>query len=481
MPGSWDLIVIGGGAAGLGAARAAAATGARTLLVAEGDIGGECTFTGCVPSKTLIEAAARGAAFPAAMAAVRHAVAAIAATETPDVLAREGIEVLRGRAVFTAPRQISVDGQGLRARAFVVATGSQPSVPPVPGVAGTGYLTNETIFGLGELPGRLGVLGGGPVGCELAQAFARLGSHVTVIEAAPRLLPAADPEASQVVAEVFGGEGITVRTGAAAASVQHDEKTVTLALASGGEVVADRLLVATGRRPTTGDLGAEAAGIRLDPQGYIVTDRHLATTARGIYAAGDVTGRMPFTHAAFAMGRLAARNALRRPWSPPSSFATAAIPWVVFTDPEVAQVGLTEAEAAAQVKRQSGGQGRWPGGGARVAWLPVRDADRAVTAGRTEGFVKIIAGRRRLLGSLGGGRVLGATIVAARAGEMIHEPALAMRAGMFTGRLAQATHAYPTWSLAIQQTAAQFFGRYGGRIARAAQAAAPGSPEPGQR
>jgi pyruvate/2-oxoglutarate dehydrogenase complex dihydrolipoamide dehydrogenase (E3) component len=450
MPGSWDLIVIGGGAAGLGAARAAAATGARTLLVAEGDI------AGCVPSKTLIEAAARGAAFPAAMAAVRHAVAAIAATETPDVLAREGIEVLRGRAVFTAPRQISVDGQGLRARAFVVATGSQPSVPPVPGVAGTGYLTNETIFGLGELPGRLGVLGGGPVGCELAQAFARLGSHVTVIEAAPRLLPAADPEASQVVAEVFGGEGITVRTGAAAASVQHDEKTVTLALASGGEVVADRLLVATGRRPTTGDLGAEAAGIRLDPQGYIVTDRHLATTARGIYAAGDVTGRMPFTHAAFAMGRLAARNALRRPWSPPSSFATAAIPWVVFTDPEVAQVGLTEAEAAAHA-------------GARVAWLPVREADRSVTAGRTDGFVKIIAGRRRVLGSAGGGRVLGATIVAARAGEMIHEPALAMRTGMFTGRLAQLTHAYPTWSLAIQQATAQFFGEFGGRTARNAR------------
>jgi pyruvate/2-oxoglutarate dehydrogenase complex dihydrolipoamide dehydrogenase (E3) component len=207
----------------------------------------------------------------------------------------------------------------------------------------------------------------------------------------------------------------------------------------------------------------------MDEHGYIATDRHLATTTRGIYAAGDVTGRMPFTHAAFVMGRLAARNALRRRWVPRGSFATAAIPWVVFTDPEVAQVGQTEAEAATAHP------------GARVAWLPMSEADRAVTAGRTEGFVKIIAGRRRLLGSLGGGRVLGATIVAARAGEMIHEPALAMRAGMFTGRLAQATHAYPTWSLAIQQTAAQFFGRYGGRIARAAQAAAPGSPEPGQR
>jgi pyruvate/2-oxoglutarate dehydrogenase complex dihydrolipoamide dehydrogenase (E3) component len=456
VPGSWDLIVIGGGAAGLGAARAGAAAGARVLLVAEGEIGGECTFTGCVPSKTLIEAAARGAAFPAAMAAVRHAVAVIAATETPDVLGREGIEVLRGRGVFTSPREVSVDGRALRARAFVAATGSQPSVPPVPGLAGTGYLTNETIFGLGELPGRLAVLGGGPVGCELTQAFARLGSQVTVIEAAPRLLPAADPEASQVVAEVFAGEGISVRTGAAAASVEHDEKEVTLALASGEDVTADRLLVATGRQPVTGHLGLEVAGVRLDERGHIVTDRHLATTARGIYAAGDVTGRMPFTHAAFAMGRLAARNALRRPWSPPGAFATAAIPWVVFTDPEVAQVGLTEAEAAAYA-------------GARVAWLPVREVDRAVTAGRTEGFVKIIAGRRGVLGSAGGGRVLGATMVAARAGEMIHESALAMATGMFTGRLAQVTHAYPTWSLAIQQAAAQFFGEFGGRTARNAR------------
>jgi pyruvate/2-oxoglutarate dehydrogenase complex dihydrolipoamide dehydrogenase (E3) component len=295
------------------------------------------------------------------------------------------------------------------------------------------------------------------VGCELAQAFARLGSQVTVIEAAPRLLPAADPEASQVVAEVFGAEGISVRTGAAAASVKNDEKTVVLALVSGEEVTADRLLVAAGRRPVTGDLGVEAAGVHVDQRGCIVTDRHLATTARGIYAAGDVTGRMPFTHAAFAMGRLAARNALRRPWSPPGTFKTAAIPWVVFTDPEVAQVGLTEAEAATHA-------------GARVAWLPVREADRAVTAGRTEGFVKIIAGRRGVLGNAGGGRVLGATIVAARAGEMIHEPALAMRTGMFTGRLAQVTHAYPTWSLAIQQAAAQFFGEFGGRTARNARA-----------
>ncbi len=429
MPADYDLVVIGGGAAGLGAARAGAAAGARTLLISEGKIGGECTFTGCVPSKTLIEAAARGAAFPAAMTAVRDTVAAIAATETAEVLKREGVDVLRGRVAFLSPREVSVDGRVLRARRFIVATGSRPAVPLVPGLAESGYLTNETIWGVGELPGRLAVLGGGAVGCELAQAFARLGSQVTVIEAAPRLLPAADPAASQVVEHVFRAAGICVRTAVAATSVTNSDSGVILHLTSEDQTAADRLLVATGRA--------------------------------GTYAAGDVTGRMPFTHAAHAMGRLAARNALRRRWSPPRAFATSAIPWVVFTDPEVAQVGLTEAQAATAQK------------GARVAYLPASEADRAVTAGRTDGFVKIIAGPRRVLGAAGGGRVLGATIVAARAGEMIHEPALAMRAGMFTGRLAQTVHAYPTWSLAVQQAAAQFFGQFGGRSARPAE---PGPP-----
>src|SRR6516225_2274600 len=452
-----DLVVIGGGTAGLGAALAAAAVGARTLLVSEGEIGGECTFTGCVPSKTLIEAAARGATYPDAIAAVRRVVAAIAATVAAEVRAAEGIEVLRGRAVFVSPGEISVDGRAVRARRFIIATGSWPAVPPVPGLAETDYLTNETVFGLDELPGRLTVLGGG----ELAQAFARLGSQVTLIEAAPRLLPTADPAASQVVEGVFRAEGISVRTGVAVASVKHGADGVTLGLASGEETAGDQLLVATGRDAVTGHLGLERAGVRLDDRGCVVTDRHLATTAPGIYAAGDVTGLMPFTHAAHAMGRLAARNALRHRWSPPGAFATTAIPWVVFTDPEVAHVWRTEAQAAAAHA------------GARVAFLPISEADRAVTAGRTEGFVKIIAGRRRVLGAAGGGRVLGATIVAARAGEMIHEPALAMRTGMFTGRLAQTIHAYPTWSLAVQQAAAQFFGQFGGRTARPAE---PGPP-----
>ena len=246
-----DLVVIGGGTAGLGAALAAAAAGARTLLVSEGEIGGECTFTGCVPSKTLIEAAARGVTYPDAIAAVRRVVAAIAATVAAEVRAAEGIEVLRGRAVFVSPGEISVDGRAVRARRFIIATGSWPAVPPVPGLAETDYLTNETVFGLDELPGRLTVLGAGAVGCELAQAFARLGSQVTLIEAAPRLLPTADPAASQVVEGVFRAEGISVRTGAAVASVKHNEDGVTLCLASGEEAAGDQLLVARCRSVTT--------------------------------------------------------------------------------------------------------------------------------------------------------------------------------------------------------------------------------------
>jgi pyruvate/2-oxoglutarate dehydrogenase complex dihydrolipoamide dehydrogenase (E3) component len=452
----YDLIVIGGGAAGLAAAEAGAATRARTLLVSEGELGGDCTFTGCVPSKTLIEAAARGAAFGDAMRAVRQAVAAIAATETPEVLERRGVEVLRGHAAFTSPRQVSVDGRTLRARSFVLATGSRPAVPPIPGIEQVPYLTNEDVFGLTRALGSLAILGGGAVGCELAQPFRRLGADVTVIEIASRLLPAAEAEASEVIERAFRADGIQVRTDTGTEIIKPNETGVTLHLPGGEILVAEHLLVATGRQPVTSGLGLDAAGVRVDERGCIFTDKHLATTAAGVYAAGDATGRMLFTHAAYAMGRLAARNALRGRLRPPVSFRAGAVPWAVFTSPEVAQVGLTEDKAAM-------------GKGARVAYLPMREVDRAVTAGRTDGFIKIIAGPRPGLANAGGGRVLGATVVAGRAGEMIDEVALAIRTGMFTGRLAQSVHAYPTWSLAIQQAAAQFFGSYNDRTARPAR------------
>lgn len=450
----YDLVVVGGGAAGISAARAGVAVGVRTALVSDGPPGGDCTFGGCVPSKTLIEAAAQGAGFAAAMQRVHQTVARIAGTEDAATLAKEGIDVLDGRAMFTSPQEVRLEGRPLPARRFVLASGSRPAVPPIRGLADLRFLTNETIFELSEQPTRLAIMGGGAIGCELAQAFARLGSAVTVVEAAPRLLPREEPEASEVLARVFAEAGIGVRTGSPVTEVRDRNGEIELAVESGSPVVADAVLVAVGRTAATADLGLDAASVELDERGFVRTDERLATTAAGIYAAGDVTGRLPFTHAAYAMGRLAARNALRRRQA---RLDTTAVPWVTFTAPEVAHVGLTEAQAADRVP------------GARVAYLPMDELDRAITAGRTDGFVKLLAGPRRLTGNAGGGRLLGATVVADRAGEMIHEVVLAMRTSMFTGRLAQAVHAYPTWSMGVQIAAAQFFGEFAGRTARPAR------------
>ena len=449
-----DLIVVGGGPGGMAAARAAARAGVRPLLVQFGAIGGDCTFTGCVPSKALIEAAARGVSFAEAMETVHRVVANIASTEDDEVFRRQGIDILHGRATFRSPRELEVDGTVLRSRRFVIATGTQPSLPSIDGLTGIDVLTNENVFELADLPASLAVLGGGAVGCELAQAFRRLGTPVTVIEALDRLLAREEPEASATIAEQFIAEGIQLRMGRQVRRLEplQARGAVRLHMDNGDTVSADRLLVAVGRRGTTGGLGLETAGVATEAS-FVRVDDRLATTVPGIWAVGDVTGRLQFTHAADEMGRLAVANALSRRGR--RRFDPAAIPWVTFTSPEVARVGMTEAEAAAH--------------GGRVAFLPMSAVDRAVTAGRTRGFVKLLAGPRRPLGNAGGGRILGATIVAERGGELVHEAALAMRTGMFTGRLAQAVHAYPTWSMAIRQAAAQFFMEVDGRHARPAR------------
>ena len=448
----YDVIVVGGGAVGMGAVRAAKRRGARPLLVQAGPIGGECTFAGCVPSKALIAAASTGEGFASAMTHVRAAIDAIAATKNDSVFAGEGIEVLHGWATFRSRREIDVDGRLLRSPRFIVATGTHPAVPPIDGLDGVDYLTNDNVFALDACPETLVVLGGGAIGCELAQAFSRLGSTVTVVEGLERLLPREEPESSAAVAAVFGAEGIGVQVGRKVVRVQAvDAKgAVSVHLDDGSSISADRLLVAVGRRAATDGLGLDAAGVATE-RGFVVTDDHLATTASGIWAVGEVAGKLQFTHAADEMGRIAAGNALSRRRR---RFNTTGIPWVTFTTPEVARVGMTEAEAA-------------PLGG-RVAFMPMSGVDRAVVTGETAGFVKLIAGPRKVLRTAGGGRLLGATVVCPRAGELIHEPTLAIRTRMFAGRLAQTVHAYPTWSVAIQQAAAQFFFESEGRVARAA-------------
>jgi len=457
MPGAeaWDLIVVGGGAGGMGAARAARRRGANVLLVQDGPIGGDCTFSGCVPSKTLIAAAARRDSFADAMATVRGAVQTVAASEDDDAFRGEGIDVMHGRAAFRSRHELEVEGRQVLAARVVIATGTRPMVPPIPGLRELAPLTNETIFQLSELPGSLAVVGGGAIGCEMAQAFRRLGARVTVVETLDRLLSREEPEASELIREVFVGEGIDVRLGVKVQRVEphgHGGEA-RLQLDRGEAVEAARVLVAVGRAPVTEDLGLDRIGVATDERGFIRTDNTLKTSVDGIYAVGDVTGRMLLTHAADYMGRLAAGNALRRVRS--LRFDASAIPWVTFTEPEVGRVGMTEEEAA--------------GARGRIAFLPMAEMDRAVAEARTQGFVKLIAGPRFGLGNVGGGRILGATVVAGRGGELIDEVALAMRTRMFAGRLAQTVHAYPTWSWALQKTAAQLFFAIDGRRARPAR------------
>ena len=455
MPASYDLIAIGGGAGGISAVRSAHWAGKKALLISDGPPGGDCTFTGCVPSKALLAQAKAGASVTSALDHVRRSIETIAAAESSDVLRAEGIDVIEGRAELLADKRVVVAGETLSADNIVLATGASPFVPPIPGLLDSPYLTNETIFAIDRAPATLGVLGGGAIGCELAFAFAQMGVRVTVFEAMDRLLAREEPEASEVVAQALRAAGADVRVGQKVTNVRPDgtRGAVCLTTEDGAEVAVERLLVAVGRTPHTVGLGLEAAGVELTDRGAIATNDRLRTNVDGIYAIGDVTMKLPFTHAADEMGRLAVGNMFKKGLR--GDFKTKWIPWVTFTDPEVARVGVTEAEAASM--------------GGKVAYLPMSEMDRAITDGRTEGFIKIIAGPKRFTRGLFGGQIIGATIVAPRAGEMIGELALAMRTGMFTGRLAQTVHAYPTWSYGIQKAVGQFFYEIDGRSARKAK------------
>lgn len=332
------------------------------------------------------------------MARLRDAVATVAAAEDAGHLQREGVEVVSGWATLSAPGRLEIDGRTVAAPRLVLATGGRPAVPSVPGLDQVEYLTNESVFEIEELPPSLAVLGGGAIGCELAQAFARMGTRVTVVEALPRLLPREEPEASAVVRGALVADSVSVFTGQPVVRVEPLEAkgSARLHLEDGTLVEATRMLVAVGRRPSTEGLGLQAAAVEVDGRGFIRTDERLATTARGVFAVGDVTGKAQLTHAADEMGRIAVSNALR-PWRR-RRFRPGLLPVVTFTDPEVAHVGMTEADAAAV--------------GGRVATVAMSEVDRAIAAGRTEGFVKLVVGSRPVLGGLGGGRVLGATVVA---------------------------------------------------------------------
>ncbi|HEY7983261.1 MAG TPA: FAD-dependent oxidoreductase [Ktedonobacterales bacterium] len=452
----YDLVIIGGGSAGLPAAELAAVLGARVALVDRETLGGECLYTGCVPSKALLHVArvawqARTAdrlglattLAPVDLGAVADQVARVVGRvgtrDTPERFEARGIEVLFGAARFTGPRTLAVNGRAITARAFLVCTGSHAAVPDIAGLADVAYHTNDTIFGLRALPRTLTIIGGGPVGVELGQAFARLGARVTIVARAARLLPREEPEASAVIQRRLADEGLTLHLGATAHAVaRRDDATLVISArgADGAplELVGEQLLIATGRAPNVAGLGLEAAGVAFAPADGIRVDARRRTSNRHIYAAGDVTGPPYFTHAA-AQQALAAVRAAVTPFG--RDLDTRALAWAIFTEPEVARVGLTETEARAR-----------HGDSVRAYVMPFSAVDRADTDEAGDGFVKLVA--------TGKGALVGAHLVGAHAGEYINELALALRHKLDLGQLAATTHVYPTMALAIQQAAARY-------------------------
>ncbi len=438
----YDLVVVGAGTAGLVSALGAAGLGARVALVERSLLGGDCLNHGCVPSKGVIRAsraafdAREGAAFGievaapprvdfgAAMARMRRLRAGIARNDSAARATSLGVDVFLGGGRFVGPDALEVAGATLRFKRAVIATGARASAPPIPGLAEAGYHTNETVFTLTELPPRLGVLGAGPIGCELSQAFRRFGAEVTVVAADPRVLPREDPDASAVLQRQLEREGVRLVLGAKLVRVDRRGEERVLVVEKDGAVApvtCDQVLVAVGRAPTVDGLGLEAAGVAVDRSGVVVDDR-LRTANPRIYAAGDVCSAYKFTHAADAMARLMLRNAFFFGRGKASHLV---IPWVTYTDPEAAHVGMSSAEATAA--------------GIRVQTLtvPFADVDRAVLDGESEGFARIHVEART-------GRLLGATAVARHAGEMIGEPTLAIRRQLSAADMSATIHPYPT-------------------------------------
>ena len=447
----YHLVVVGAGTAGLVSAAGAAGLGARVALVERHLMGGDCLNVGCVPSKAIIRAAraweeARQAAarfggpaaagassFGAAMERMRRLRAGISPHDSAERFRDLGIDVFLGDGRFTAPNTVEVEGRRLRFRRAVIATGARAAVPPLPGLAETGYRTNETIFNLTELPRRLAVLGCGPIGCELAQAFARFGSEVTLLGRPPRLLRREDADAAAIVAAAMARDGVRLELGVEATAARRDGPDKVLAIAGEGgrrELRVDEILVATGRQPNVEGLGLEAAGVRATPQGVEVDDR-LRTSNPRIYACGDVSSRFQFTHVADAQARLVIQNALFFPLGKASALT---VPWCTYTSPEIAHVGLYERDA------------RDRGLEVETLTVPLADNDRAILDGEDEGFLRLHLER-------GGDKILGATLVAEHAGDMLGELCLAITKGIGLGSIASVIHPYPTQGEVVKKAA----------------------------
>ncbi|MBM4072261.1 MAG: mercuric reductase [Planctomycetes bacterium] len=443
----YDLVVVGAGTAGLVTAAGASSLGARVALVERFHMGGDCLNAGCVPSKALL-ATARAVAgiracgkfgieappgarvnFEAVMERMRRLRTDISPNDSADRFRGLGVDVFFGEASFKGPGSILVAGAELPFRKAVIASGTRPAVPPIPGLAEAGFLTNETVFNRTELPRRLAVIGAGPIGCELAQAFARFGSEVTLIGSRPHVLPREDPDAAAFVHAALVQDGVRILT---PATTERIEKSAGSVLHMAGEAIhADAILVAAGRVPNVEGLNLAVAGVTHDGKlGVHVNDR-LQTSNRRIFAAGDICSAYKFTHAADAMARLVVQNAL---FPTKGKMSRLIIPWCTYTDPEVAHVGLHEGEAKER--------------GIAVTTFnqELRHVDRAILDGETEGFVRVHVRR-------GTDKLVGATVVARHAGDMIAELTLAMTAGLGLKTLGRTIHPYPTQAEAIRKTA----------------------------
>ena len=447
----YHLVVIGAGTAGLVAAAGAAGLGARVALVERHLMGGDCLNVGCVPSKGVISAArawhdAREASrrfggppvigdgdFTAAMTRMRKLRADLSPIDGAQRFTELGVDVFLGHGRFTGPDRVLVNGASLRFRRAVIATGARAAVPPIPGIEEAGYYTNETIFSLTERPEKLIVIGGGPIGCELAQSFARLGSSVTILDRETRLLPRDDADAARIVMASLQADGITLQLGVQITGAARNGGVTRIELARAGQpfwVEGDAILVAAGRAPNVGDLGLELAGVKAERRGIVVDDR-LRTSNSRVYAIGDVASRYQFTHAADFQARLVLANAL---FFGRGRASRLLVPWSTYTSPEVAQVGLTVEEAERQ------------GVPIDSVTVPFHDVDRAVLAGETEGFLRVNLRK-------GTDTLVGVTVVAQHAGDLIGEAALAMTNGLGLGDIGKTIHPYPTIAEAYRKAA----------------------------
>jgi len=457
----YDLVVIGAGTAGLVTAMGSAGLGAKVALVERHMMGGDCLNFGCVPSKALLRSAHAAADvrdahavgvrvpgleegglppvdFGAVMERMRRLRAGISHHDSAARFSDAGIDVFLGDATFSGKDTVSVAGATLRFRKAVIATGARAFVPPIPGLADAGFLTNETVFSLTELPRRLAVIGGGVIGCELAQAFARFGAEVTLVELADRVLPREDPDASALVDAALREDGVTMRLGWTLDAVEGSGGASRLSISAGEDtevIDADAILVAVGRSPNVEGLGLEAAGVAYDRKGLTVDD-HLRTTNRRIFGAGDVAQRFQFTHAADHTARIAIRNAL---FFGRARLSALNVPWVTFTHPEVAHVGLTLTEIAER------------GIETRTFTEQLASNDRAILDGTTDGFARVHI-------AANSDRILGATVVGPGAGDLVSELSVAMAGGLGLGALGDVIHPYPT--------KAEVFARLGGQYNR---------------